>query len=84
MVQDGGPARLDGVHVVFDDQRAVSGAGIVLVATLAERLGIAALAARFVRLGQRVGAANSGPQGNDVRSGVAPVAGPRPRWPRST
>jgi hypothetical protein len=60
MVQDAGPVGLDGVRVVFDDRRAVSDAGIVLVATLAERLGIAALAARFVRLGDRVGAANAG------------------------
>jgi hypothetical protein len=60
MVQDGGPVGLDRVRVVFDDRRAVSDAGIVLVAMLAERLGIAALAARFVRLGERVGAANTG------------------------
>jgi hypothetical protein len=58
MVQDCGPVGLDRVRVVFDDRRAVSDAGIVLVAILAERLGIAALAARFVRLGERVGAAN--------------------------
>jgi Transposase DDE domain group 1 len=60
MVQDDGPAGLDGVQVVFDDWRAVSDAGIVLVATLAARLGIEALAARFVRLGDPVGAANAG------------------------
>jgi hypothetical protein len=60
MVQDDGPVGLDRVGVVFDDRRAVSDAGIVLVATLAERLGIAALAGRFVRLGERVGAANTG------------------------
>ena len=41
-------------------ERAVSDAGIVLVATLVERLGIEALASRFVRLGERVGAANAG------------------------
>jgi hypothetical protein len=34
--------------------------GIVLVATLAARLGLEALAGRFVRLGDRVGAANAG------------------------
>jgi hypothetical protein len=60
MVQDGGPVGLDGVEVVFDDRRAVSDAGIVLVATLAARLGIEALAQRFVRLGDSVGAANPG------------------------
>jgi hypothetical protein len=60
MVQDDGPVRLDRVQVVFDDRRAVSDAGIVLVAALAARLGIEALAARFVLLGERVGAANAG------------------------
>jgi hypothetical protein len=60
MVQDDGPVGLDGVQVVFDDRRGVSEAGIVLVATLAARLGIEDLARRFVRLGGRVGAANAG------------------------
>ena len=60
MVQDDGRVGLDAVGVAFDDRRAVSDAGIVLVATLAARLGIAALAERFVRLGERVGAANWG------------------------
>jgi hypothetical protein len=60
MVQDDGPGGLDRVVVVFDDRRAVSDAGIVLVATLVARLGIESLAERFVRLGERVGAANAG------------------------
>jgi len=60
MVHDDGPVGLDRVDVVFDDRRAVSDAGIVLVATLAARLGIEALVERFVRLGDRVGAANAG------------------------
>ena len=61
MVQDDGPVGLDGVRVVFDDERAVSDAGVVLVATLAERLGIERLVSRFVRLrGDRAGAANAG------------------------
>jgi hypothetical protein len=60
MVQDDGLVGLDGVRVVFDDARAVSDAGIVLVSVLAARLGIEALAQRFVRLGCRVGAANAG------------------------
>lgn len=60
MVQDDGPVGLDRVRVVFDDPRAVSDARIVLVAMLAERLGLAALAARFGRLGERVGPANAG------------------------
>jgi hypothetical protein len=50
MVHDDGPVGLDGVAVVFDDERVVSDAGVALVATLAERLGIEALAQRLVRL----------------------------------
>jgi hypothetical protein len=59
MVQDDGAVGLDGVEVAFDDRRAVADAGIVLPTTLAARLGIAALVDRFVRLGERVGAANA-------------------------
>ena len=61
MVQDDEPVGLDGARVVFDDERVVSDAGIVLVATLAERLGVEALVDRFVRLRRdRPGAANVG------------------------
>jgi Transposase DDE domain group 1 len=61
MVQDDGPVGLDAVQVVFDDERAVSDAGIALVATLAGRLGIETLAGRLVGLrGDRPGAANAG------------------------
>jgi len=60
MVQDGGPVGLDCVGARFDDERVVANAGIVLVATLAARLGIEALAERCVRLGARAGAANPG------------------------
>jgi len=60
MVHDERPAGPNAVKVVFDDERAVSDAGVVLVATLADRLGIEALAGRFVRLSGRVGAANPG------------------------
>jgi hypothetical protein len=61
MVQDDGPVGLDGVGVAFDDERVVSDAGIALVAILAERLGIEALAARLVRLRcDRPGAVNAG------------------------
>src|SRR5258705_283293 len=38
MVHADGPLGLDGIAVEFDDERAVADAGIVLVATLAERL----------------------------------------------
>jgi hypothetical protein len=60
MVQDDGPVGLDCLRIAFDDQRAVADAGILLCAMLAARLGIEALVARFVRLGQRTGAANAG------------------------
>ena len=61
MVQDDEPVGLDGVRVEFDDERVVSDAGIVLVATLAGRLGIEGLVGRFVRLRRdRPGAANAG------------------------
>jgi hypothetical protein len=39
MVQDAKPVGLDGTRVCFDDERAVCDAGVMLVATLAERLG---------------------------------------------
>jgi len=56
MVQDDEPVGLDGVVVEFDDERVVSDAGIALVATLAERLGIEVLAKQLVRLrGDRPG-----------------------------
>jgi hypothetical protein len=61
MVQDDEPVGLDGVRVEFDDERVVSDAGVMLVATLAARLGIEALACQLVRLrGDRPGAANAG------------------------
>jgi hypothetical protein len=61
VVHDDKPLGLDGLRVKFDDQRAVSDAGVMLVATLAERLGIEALAAGLVRLRRdRPGAANAG------------------------
>jgi len=61
VVDDDGAVGLDGLSVVFDDERVVSDAGIVLVATLAQRLGIEDLAGRLVRLRRdRPGAANAG------------------------
>lgn len=50
MVHKEEPVVLDRLEVSFDDERLVSDAGVVLVATLAERLGIERLAQRFVRL----------------------------------
>ena len=61
VVQDDGPLGPDGVRVKFDDERAVSDAGVMLVSTLAQRLGVEALAGRVVRLRRdRPGAANAG------------------------
>ena len=61
LVHDDGPVRLDRVRVVFDDERVVSDAGIALVATLAQRLGIEGLVDRFVLLRpERPGARNAG------------------------
>lgn len=39
MAHDDEPVGLDGLRVEFDDERAVSDAGVMLVATLASRLG---------------------------------------------
>ena len=61
MVQDGKPVGLDDLAVEFDDERAVSDAGVMLVAALAQRLGVEALAQRLVRLRRdRPGTANAG------------------------
>jgi hypothetical protein len=61
VVQDDKPVGLDGLRVEFDDERVVSDAGVMLVATLAGRLGVEALAQRLVRLRRdRPGAANAG------------------------
>jgi hypothetical protein len=60
MVHVDGPVGLDGIAAVFDDERAVADAGIVVAATLAGRLGIEALVDERVVLGERVGAGNEG------------------------
>jgi hypothetical protein len=61
MVHDDKPVGLDGVEVKFDDERVVSDAGVMLVATVAQRLGIEALAQQLVRLRRDCpGAANAG------------------------
>ena len=46
---------LDAINVVFDDDRSVADAGVLVVATLARRLGIEALVNECVDLGRRVG-----------------------------
>jgi hypothetical protein len=61
VVQDDKPVGLDGMRVEFDDERVVCAAGIAVVATLALRLGIEALAGELVRLRRdRPGPANAG------------------------
>jgi hypothetical protein len=50
----------DTMRVLFDDERAVANAGVLLPALLADRLGIEALVERMVDLGDRDGAANAG------------------------
>jgi len=50
----------DAARVVFDDERVVANAGVVLPALLAGRLGLEALVNGTVDLGDRAGAANAG------------------------
>jgi hypothetical protein len=52
-----GPASLDSVRVRFDEQRLVSDAGLLLTATLADRLGIEELVNESVLLGYRTAGA---------------------------
>ena len=61
MVHDDKRVGLDGVRVEFDDERVVSDAGVMLVATVVQRLGLERLARDLVRLQRdRPGAANAG------------------------
>src|ERR1700684_1341878 len=50
----------DATRVVFDDERVIANAGVLLPAVLAQRLGIEAVIDRTVDLGDRAGAANAG------------------------
>ena len=72
MVQDDKPVGLDGVQVEFDDERVVCDAGVMLVATLAQRLGIEALAAVGAVASRPAGGGERGPQGDgaDLRDGA--------------
>jgi len=54
------PASLDSVAVSFDDSRSVADAGLILPATLAERLGLERLINGWVDLGARTGAFRPG------------------------
>jgi hypothetical protein len=51
---------LDQVDIAFDDEHAVASAGLLLPATLAERLGVEQVADQVVDLGDRPGAAHPG------------------------
>jgi hypothetical protein len=53
---------LDQVDITFDDEHAVASAGLLLPATLAERLGIEQATDQLVDLGGRPGAARPGPK----------------------
>src|SRR6266508_4095269 len=51
---------LDQLDIAFDDTHAIASAGLLLPATLAERLGIEQAADQLIDLGQRPGAAHPG------------------------
>ena len=51
---------LDRLHVIFDDDNLVANAGLLLPATLIERLGVESLVNATVRLDGRVGGASPG------------------------
>jgi hypothetical protein len=51
---------LDRTEITFDDDHAVANAGLLMTATLAERLGLEALVEEMVDLGLRPGAARPG------------------------
>jgi hypothetical protein len=51
---------LDRAEITFDDDRAVANVGVLLTATLAERLGLEQLVEEAIELGDRAGAARPG------------------------
>jgi hypothetical protein len=61
----------DATRVVFDDQRVVANAGVLLPAVLADRLGIEALVDETVDLGDRSGAAHPGRKVMTLVSAIA-------------
>ncbi|MGH7359356.1 MAG: IS1380 family transposase [Candidatus Rokuibacteriota bacterium] len=61
MVNGSGPVlRPDSLGVSFDDERLIANAGLLLTATLSERLGLESLVDQTVELGERPGAARPG------------------------
>ena len=79
MVHDGtdvpeGPANLDLVRVVFDEQRLVSNAGLLVTSTLADRLGIEEVVNESVWLDPRApGAALPGRKVMSLVMGCSPA-----------
>ena len=57
---------MDRLAVEFDDERAVANAGLLLLAMLAERLGIEALTGRLIGRAGSAGRREAGPQGVDA------------------
>ena len=57
IVKHSAEVRIDSLKAVFDDSRLVSDAGLIIPATLAERLGLAQLIKEKLDLGTRPGAA---------------------------
>src|SRR5438309_10182245 len=64
----------DAMRVVFDDERVVANAGVLLPAVLADRPGLEALIDRMVDLGDRPGAAHPGRKVMSLVSAMAPGA----------
>jgi len=63
VVDDDKPVGLDGVQVDFEDERVVADVDVMLVATLAQRLGVQALAVGLVWLGRDRPRGQCGAQG---------------------
>ena len=73
MAQDDGPVGLDGVQVKFDDERVVSDAGLMLLATLAAAAGDRGVRATVrAAATEAAGGGQRGPQGDvaDFRDGA--------------
>ena len=56
---------LDRIGVIFDDERLVANAGLIVPASLAQHLGLRELFDAYVDLGDAAGRANVGAQGDD-------------------
>jgi hypothetical protein len=59
----------DATRVVFDDERVVANAGVMLPALLAGRLGLEALIDQAVDLGESAGGGEPGAQGDELGVG---------------